>query len=136
MRSIHFTENKYFYSKVFVSALRNIGGSNGDNSSCCFGSLLCMSLVHQVRKVKMKDLICTAQTMRFSVKDFFSKCDEIRRKLWICSHLLKKSLMENFIFCAVIYALTRFAIWVFAKSPFHHCLLYPSCYKLFKGNHV
>ena len=48
--------------------------------------------------------------MRFSVKDFFSKGDEIRRKLWICSHLLKKSLMENLIFCAVIYSLTRFAI--------------------------
>ena len=36
--------------------------------------------------------------MKFSIKDFFSKCDLIRRKLWIWSHLLKKSLMENFIF--------------------------------------
>ena len=43
----------------------------------------------------------TAQKMKFSVKDFFSKCDQIRRKLRIWSHLLKKSLMENFIFCAV-----------------------------------
>ena len=33
--------------------------------------------------------------------DFFSKCDQIRRKLWIWSHLLKKPLMENFIFWAV-----------------------------------
>ena len=33
--------------------------------------------------------------------DFFSKYDQICRKLRICSHLLKKSLMENFIFCAV-----------------------------------
>ena len=39
--------------------------------------------------------------MKFSIKDFFSKCDQIRRFLWIWSHLLKKSLMENFIFCAV-----------------------------------
>ena len=31
----------------------------------------------------------------------FSKCDQIRGKLRICSHLLKKSLMEDFIFCAV-----------------------------------
>ena len=37
--------------------------------------------------------------MKFSIKDFFSKCDQIRRKLRIWSHLLKKSLMENFIFC-------------------------------------
>ena len=39
--------------------------------------------------------------MNFSIKDFFSKCDQIRRKLQIWLHLLKKSLMENFIFCAV-----------------------------------
>ena len=40
--------------------------------------------------------------MKFSIKDLFSKCDQIRRKLWIWSHLLKKSLiMENFVFYAV-----------------------------------
>ena len=38
---------------------------------------------------------------KFSIKDFFSKCDQIRRKLQIWYHLQKKSLMENFIFCAV-----------------------------------
>ena len=43
----------------------------------------------------------TAQKLKFSIKDFFSKCDQIRNKLRICSHLLKKSLMESFIFCAV-----------------------------------
>ena len=36
--------------------------------------------------------------MKFSIKDFFSKCDRNRRKLWIWSRLLKKSFMENFIF--------------------------------------
>ena len=44
----------------------------------------------------------TAQEMKFSITDFFSKCDQIPRKLRIWSHLLKKSLIENFIFCAVI----------------------------------
>ena len=44
----------------------------------------------------------TAQKMKFSIEDFFSKCDQIRSFLRIWSHLLKKSLMENFIFCAVI----------------------------------
>ena len=39
--------------------------------------------------------------MKFSIKDFSCKCDLIRRKLRIWSHLLEKSLMENFIFCAV-----------------------------------
>ena len=40
--------------------------------------------------------------MNFSIKDFFSKCDQIRRTQRIWSNLLKKSFMENFIFCAVI----------------------------------
>ena len=44
----------------------------------------------------------TAQKMKFSIKDFFSKCDQIRSFLWIRSRLLKKSLMENLIFCAVL----------------------------------
>ena len=39
--------------------------------------------------------------MKFSINDFFSKCDQIFRKLRIWSHLLKKCLMKSFIFCAV-----------------------------------
>ena len=41
--------------------------------------------------------------MKFSIKNFFSKYDQTRRKMWICSHLLKKPLMENFTFCVVRY---------------------------------
>ena len=90
----------------------------------------------------------TAHKMKFSIKDFFNKCDQIHRKLrlvfrrffdiradlgkknlssflpstdWrnptilvyrklrIWSHLLKKSLMRNFIFCAV--ARLSFNVW-------------------------
>ena len=40
----------------------------------------------------------TAQKVKVCIKDFFSKCDQIRRKERIRSHLLKKSLMKNFIF--------------------------------------
>ena len=39
--------------------------------------------------------------MKFPIKDFFSKFDQIRSFLRNWSHLLKKSLMESFIFCAV-----------------------------------
>ena len=61
-------------------------------------------------------LPCTEQKMKFSIKGFFSKCDQIQvtfteeifngklhflcRKLRIWSLLLKKSLMENFTFGA------------------------------------
>ena len=56
----------------------------------------------KLRGLKLKWSIYTEQKMKFSIKDFFSKCDQIHRILWIWSHFLKKSLMENFIFCAVL----------------------------------
>ena len=40
--------------------------------------------------------------MKFSIKAFFSNCDQIRMKLRILSHILKKSLTENFIFYAMV----------------------------------
>ena len=40
--------------------------------------------------------------MKISIKDFFSKRDQIRSFLRIWSHLLQKSSMENLVFCAVI----------------------------------
>ena len=40
--------------------------------------------------------------MQFSIKGFFGKCDQISTKLRNWWHLLKKSLLENFIFCAVL----------------------------------
>ena len=39
--------------------------------------------------------------MKFLSQDFFSKCYQIRSFLQIWSHLLKKFLMENIIFCAM-----------------------------------
>ena len=36
--------------------------------------------------------------MNFFIKYFFSKGDQVRRKLHFWSHLLKNTLMENFIF--------------------------------------
>ena len=40
----------------------------------------------------------TLHKKMFSTKDFFSKCDQIRSFLLIWSHLLNKSVIENFIF--------------------------------------
>ena len=39
---------------------------------------------------------------KISIKDFFSKCDQIHSYLPIWSHFWKKSLMGNFIFCTVV----------------------------------
>ena len=39
--------------------------------------------------------------MKFTITDFVGKCDQIRGFLRIWSQLLKKSAMENVIFCVV-----------------------------------
>ena len=44
----------------------------------------------------------TAQKIKFTIKDFFSKCDQICSFLRIWSHFQKKPLMKNLIFCAVL----------------------------------
>ena len=58
-----------------------------------------ISVAADVNDISISD---TAQKMKFSVKGFFSKYDQICSFLQIWSHLLKKSLTENFIFlCSV-----------------------------------
>ena len=49
----------------------------------------------------LDDIANTTQKMKFPIKDFFSKCDQIRSFLRIWAYLLKKFLMENVIFLAV-----------------------------------
>ena len=70
-----------------------------------FNNLLHICGIFKLQRLWNKSWILvlklTGQKMKSPIKDFFSKCDQIRRKLRIWSHLLKKSLMEDFIFCAV-----------------------------------
>ena len=54
-----------------------------------------ISMNVETQMIFLRLVICyTAQKMKFSVKDFFIKCDQIRSFLWIYPHF---SLMENFI---------------------------------------
>ena len=77
----------------------------------------------------IKKFVCsTAQKMKFSIKDFFTKCDQIRSFLRILSHLLKKSLMENFIFCGLQF--------VYATQCDYHILKNISWKILFFGDFV
>ena len=59
---------------------------------------------HQLKYTveQQPDLIHAAQKMKFSVKNFLVYPKKLRRKLRVCSHLLKKFLTKNFIFCAVV----------------------------------
>ena len=65
--------------------------------------------------------------MKFSSKDIFSKCYQIRRKLRIWSHLLKKFLIENLISCAVLMSRnsgllkTFFLLLLSSSSKIHIC---------------
>ena len=59
-----------------------------------------IQVFHQQNFIKLN----TAQKMEFAIKDLFSKCEQIHSFLRICSHLIKESLMENNIFCAVKWA--------------------------------
>ena len=61
--------------------------------------------------------------MKFSIEDLFRKCDQIRMQLRIWPHLLKKSLMENFIFCAVYLKLMNYT--------FLFCLLWNYFYQTY-----
>ena len=54
--------------------------------------------------------------MKFYIKDFFSKCDQIRKKLRIWSHLLKKSMMKNFIFCGAYHVNPQRTVYFMATQ--------------------
>ena len=66
-------------------------------------------------------LLCRYETITAQewIKDFFSKYDQIRRKLQIWSHVLNKSLMENFIFCSVYQVKIQIQVAFYVKS--RHC---------------
>ena len=65
-------------------------------------------------------LCLTAQKMKFSNKDFFSKCDQICRFLRIWSHVLKKSLIEN-IRLKIFFLLFLSASYLFSNSLIRNC---------------
>ena len=65
-------------------------------------SFFVLEFVVNIHSISGCKVYYIAQKMRFSIKDFFSKCDQVRSFLLIWPHLLKKSLMENFIFSAVL----------------------------------
>ena len=56
--------------------------------------------------------------MQFSIKDFLIKYDQIRSFLRIWSHLLKKSLIENFIF-SVVWATYLTMYWLVYTISLH-----------------
>ena len=69
--------------------------------------------------------------MKFSIEDFFSKCDQIRKELRIWSHLLKKSLMENFVQYSQYFLSVNFCLCSFWRLSF--CFSFLGCILLFES---
>ena len=86
------TKNNHLFLPIFLKGQQNV--KERWFLGCCYTSVNCCPSDNIT-------IVFTAQKMKFSIKDFFSKYDQICRKLRIWSHLLKKSLTENFIFCAM-----------------------------------
>ena len=65
---------------------------------------------------------CT--NVKFFIKDFFSRCDQIPRNQRIWSDLLKKSFMENFIVCTVFITTFRYykAPWKQFRQRYFCCI--------------
>ena len=82
----------------------------------------------------------TLQKKKFFIKDFLSKCDQIRSFLRIWSRLLKKSMMENFTFCAVLdfldlnlFCVSLLKCSVCLSALVIHLLFFPDVQYSFKG---
>ena len=80
----------------------------------------------------------TAQKVKFSIKDFLGKCNQIRSFLRTWSHILKKSLMQSFIFCKVLFHLVNNESLgnlsidsSLAISNFHNIILQPMIFLKF-----
>ena len=66
---------------------------------------------------KLRRIRCQVPWPKPIFFNFFCKCDQISRKLRIWSRLLKKSLMEIFIFCAMFFTLFHdFFLRLLAKN--------------------
>ena len=71
----------------------------------------------------------------FFIKEFFSKFDQIRSFLQIWSHLLRKSLMENFVFCPLLCTDSSFPYFsdfasFFRRIKLRRCQFRGACVRL------
>ena len=86
------------YSRSFRFSLTNFVSKH---FSACSIFNFCKNMIHNFKAKYFN---------QFPIKDFFSKFDQIRSFLRFWSHLLKKSLMVNFIFCAVLFMTQNYTL--------------------------
>ena len=104
---ITMNNNKTKRGQSFDYKTKLIGSTPNNNSR--LNAEVVVLLIYFSNFWRSLDLLLTTVTAKkkkkkkkkFSLKDFSSKYDRIHRKQRILSHLLKKYLMENFIFGAM-----------------------------------
>ena len=84
---------KYFSWSLNISSADTNLTSRKSN-----GSLRFFKRCHELAEKRCKKYIDTAKKIKISVRDFFSKCEQMRRKLRVCYHLLQKILMKTSFF--------------------------------------
>ena len=87
----------FFLKKTFCSYQSCITFFNGFETQALSRFKSYWRSVEGYRWWEPSTIAPTAQQMKFSIKNFFRKCDQIRSILQIWSHSLKKFLMEKFI---------------------------------------
>ena len=99
----------FIFCVVTLEAKKCLVGNNsftvtvGENSrKKILKDIFCSRSKDTSKNLSKTQQVVIAQKIKFPIKDFFSKCDHMRRKLWVWSHLLQKSLMENFIFAQCV----------------------------------
>ena len=75
-----------------------------------------LTVLNATREFILNSITITAEKIKFSIKDFFSKYDPTHSFLQICSRLLKNSLMEASFFVQCITgeeSWQKFTNWAF-----------------------
>ena len=88
-------------------------------SSVSTSLTICAKVLHFTNSssfCKLRGLAPSAQKMIFSITDFFTECDQIRSFLRIWSHLWKRRVMENPIFCSDL----KFPTQIMSESASTH----------------
>ena len=86
-----------FYSNNQIEEIQEESLFFSLDVNCYISTFQTTNELKQSRKLIITTIHSTK--MKVSIRNFFSKCDQIRNFLRIRSHLLKKSPMENFFLC-------------------------------------
>ena len=114
--------NTFFRTSSHKNAFGRLLLQSGDKVSVCFLNKYNISVCVFVKSYIISDVKmghCTVQKIKFSIEDFFRKCGQIGSFLRIWSYLLKKSVMENFIFVQCCIFRTILKKFLYCVNAFH-----------------